>query len=212
MELWKIRMENIKIVKTPQWNLEQLDEVLKSLKNNKTYDPHMMINELFKVGCIGEDLEEAILLLVNGIKEELQLPEYFKFGDIISIYKNRGSRYDMNNDRGIFILTVFKKILDKLLYFDLYDDIDSNMSASNIGARKKRNIKNHLFIIYGIINSVVNGKEDPIDLQIYDIEKCFDALWLDDCLNDIYDTVSEDNHNDKLALIYESNQENLVAI
>ena len=118
----------------------------------------------------------------------------------------------MNIDRGIFILTVFKKILDKLLYFDLYDDIDSNMSASNIGARKKRNIKNHLFIIYGIINSVINGKEDPIDLQIYDIEKCFDALWLDDCLNDIYDTVSEDNHNDKLALIYESNQENLVAI
>ena len=212
MELWKIRMENIKNVKTPEWNIEQLDEVLKSLKNNKTYDPHLMINELFKAGCIGEDMEEALLLLFNGIKEELKLPEYFKFGDIISIYKNKGSRYDMNNDRGIFILTVFKKILDKLLYFDLYDDIDSNMSASNIGARKKRNIKNHLFIIYGIINSVVNGKEDPIDLQIYDIEKCFDALWLDDCLNDIYDTVSAENHNDKLALIYESNQENLVAI
>ena len=57
---------------------------------------------------------------------------------LVSIYKNKGSRFDMNNDRGIFILTVFKKILDKLLYFDLYDDIDANMSASNIGARKGR--------------------------------------------------------------------------
>ena len=30
----------------------------------------------------------------------------------------------MNNDRGIFILTVFKKILDKLLYFDLKEDLE----------------------------------------------------------------------------------------
>ena len=92
MELWKTRMENIKNVKTPEWNIEQLDEVLKSLKNNKTYDPHLMINELFKAGCIGEDMEEALLLLFNGIKEELNLPEYFKFGDIISIYKNKGGK------------------------------------------------------------------------------------------------------------------------
>ena len=86
------------------------------------------------------------------------------------------------------------------------------MSASNIGARKGRNIRNHLLVIYGIINSVVNGKEEPIDLQIYDLEKCFDALWLDDCLNDVYDTVEESSRNSKLALIYEANQENLVSI
>lgn len=60
----------------------------------------------------------------------------------------------------------------------------------------------------------MNGNEDPIDLQIYDLEKCFDALWLDDCLNDVYDTVGEDNHNDKLTLIviYEASQENLVSV
>ena len=58
----------------------------------------------------------------------------------------------------------------------------------------------------------MNGKEEPIDLQIYDLEKCFDALWLDDCLNDVYDTVEESSRNNKLALIYEANQEYLVSI
>ena len=72
----------------------------------------------------------------------------------------------MKNDRGIFILTVLKKILDKLIYFDNFEEVDSRMSDSNIGSRKNRNIKNHLFIIYGVINSVIKGKEDPIDTMI----------------------------------------------
>ena len=35
----------------------------------------------------------------------------------------------MNNERGIFILTALKKILDKLIYVEKYDGIDKNMSA-----------------------------------------------------------------------------------
>ena len=86
------------------------------------------------------------------------------------------------------------------------------MSDSNIGSRKKQNAKDHLFIIHGVINSVIRGKEDPIDLQIYDLEKAFDALWLEDCLNDLFDSTSEHYHNDKLTLLYESNKVNMVAV
>ena len=50
------------------------------------------------------------------------------------------------------------------------------MSDSNVGARRDRSIKNHLFIIYGVINSVIKGKGECVDLQIYDLEKAFDAL------------------------------------
>ena len=156
-ELWKMRVINMMEKKTQMWEMDQLNKVLKSLKSNKTNDPNLMINELFKEGCIGTDLKKAVLILMNGIKTEMKLPEFVELADIVSIYKNKGSRLDMNNDRGIFTLTVFKKILDKLLYFDLYEDIDIHMSPSNIGARKGRNIKNHLFFIYGIINSVING-------------------------------------------------------
>ena len=86
------------------------------------------------------------------------------------------------------------------------------MTDSNIGARKERNIKDHLFILHGIINSVVKGDDDCIDIQIYDIEKCFDALWLEDCLNDVIDTLPEDKCDDEIALIYETSKVNLVAV
>ena len=75
------------------------------------------------------------------------------------------------------------------------DNIDENMSDSNIGARRNRNIKNHLFIIYGIINSVIKGKAECIDIQIYDIQKAFDTLWLTDCMNDLYDTLEKNKRN-----------------
>ena len=86
------------------------------------------------------------------------------------------------------------------------------MSDSNIGSCKKRSIKDHLLIIHGVINSVVKGKEEPIDIQIYDLEKAFDALWLEDCLNDVYDSIDAENRNDKISLLYESNRINRVAV
>ena len=86
-------------------------------------------------------------------------------------------------------------ILDSLIYEDKYEVLDKNMSSSNVGARKERNIRDHLFIVHGIINSVLNGEGNPVDMQIYDVEKCFDALWLEDCVNDIFDTVDELNPN-----------------
>ena len=73
-------------------------------------------------------------------------------------------------------------------------------------------MKNHLFIIYGIVNSVIKGKEPCVDIQIYDLEKAFDALWLDDCMIDAFDSLSMDNRDENLALLYESNKENLVAV
>ena len=62
------------------------------------------------------------------------------------------------------------------------------------------------------MNSVINGDAEPIDIQIYDIEKAFDALWLEDTMNDMFDTIPGSSRDDKIALIYESNRHNRVAV
>ena len=211
-KLWQSRLENIEVKKTPDWNINQLNKILKGLKNNKSRDPNGMANELLKDGYIGADLKEALLLLINGMKQHKINPDFMTLADITSIFKNKGSRYNLENDRGIFILTVMKKIFDKMVYADFYEDINDHMSDSNIGSRRNRNIKDHLLIMHGIINSVIRGNQECIDIQIYDIEKAFDSLWLEDSLNDIFDSLTKDNKNDKLAMLYEMNRQNLVAI
>ena len=51
-----------------------------------------------------------------------------------------------------------------------------------------------------------------MDIQIYDLVQAFDALWLQDCMNDLYDCLPECQRDRKLALIYQTNVNNLVAV
>ena len=86
------------------------------------------------------------------------------------------------------------------------------MSDSNVGARKNQNIRNHLFILYAVINSVLKTKDKCIDIQIYDLVKAFDNLWLEDSMIDLVDSTEESNQNDKLALVYKASEANLIAV
>ena len=212
VELWRLRFDYLKETKTSDWLMQSLEVAPKSLKSNKTRDPSGFINELFKPPLISHNLEMAILSLVNGMKSEFHIPDIMQMANITTIYKKKGPKNLLENDRGIFILSVFRKIIDRLIYQEFYPMIDARMSDSNIGARKNKNIRNHLFIVYGVINSVLKSKDQCIDIQIYDLVKAFDVLWLEDSMNDLWDTLPTDAHTDKLGLIYQVNTDNLVAV
>ena len=47
-----------------------------------------------------------------------------------------GSKFKLTNEHGIFKLTVIRSLLIRLIYNRKYDTIDSNMTDSNIGARR----------------------------------------------------------------------------
>ena len=124
------------------------------------------------------------------------------------IYK--GEKYDLENDRGIFLVTILRSILMRLIYKDKYKLIESNMSDSQLGGRKGMNVRNHIWMLNGIISDVLSTKKKkPIDIQVFDYKQCFDSLWLQECLNDIYDSGVKD---DKLALLYNINTDVKVAV
>ena len=211
-ELWELRFESLKNKPTKKWTIDDLEKATKSLKNNQSRDPNNMINELFKPKVAGNDLKDALVNLMNGILWSLYIPEFMQVSNITSIFKKKGSRMELSNDRGIFILSVLRKILDKLIYIDKYPELEKHMSDSNIGARKHKNVRNHLFIVYGVIQSVLKENRACVDIQIYDLVQAFDALWLDDCMNDIFDCLPEQERDKKVALIYQANVQNLVAV
>ena len=98
----------------------------------------------------------------------------------------------------------------KLIYLDEYEVIDSSMSDSQIGARKGKNIRNHIWMVNGVICDVLSkGEKKPINIQIFNYRQCFDSLWLEECLNDFYVGVLK---NDKLALLYSVNRNVKVAV
>ena len=80
-----------------------------------------------------------------------------------------------------------------MIYNDVYPVIDSNLTDANVGARKGRNIRDNLFVLNAITNSVTRGKEEACEISVYDAEKCFDSLWAQDCINDMYDAGCRDD-------------------
>ena len=89
------------------------------------------------------------------------------------------------------------------MYLEENPELEKSMSDSNIGARKDKNVRNHLFIVYGVIQNVLREGSGFVDIQIYDLIQAFNALWLEDCMNEIYDCLPEFKRDRKLALIYQ---------
>ena len=165
--------------KIPPWDIKQLMCVLNALKKGKSRDPHGFPNELFRPEVAGNNLIQGLLLLLNEVKEQQKIPQMFQHANITSFFKGKGDKMDMDNQRGIFGTTIFRYILDRLIYNDVYDVVDKNINDSNVGARKGRNIRDNLFVLYATMNSASQGELDNMDIQLFDVVKCFDKLWLE---------------------------------
>jgi hypothetical protein len=138
--------------------VSEIVKICKSLKNNKARDECGFIYELFKPSNAGPDVFQSLTKLFNLMKHELTIPEFFELMSITSLYKNKGSRSNISNERGIFNVPKVRSIFDKAIYSDVYEVIDRNMSFSNVGGRKQRNIRDNLFVLNAAINDVINGK------------------------------------------------------
>ena len=102
-----------------------------------------------------------------------------------------------------------RSILDKLIYNDKYSIIDRNISPSNIGGRKERNIRDHLFVINAILQDIKLNKNECVDIGIFDVRKCFDKMWSREKANDFYEAGVND---DIFVLVANSNQSCKIAI
>ena len=79
-----------------------------------------------------------------------------------------------------------------------------------MGARKNINVRDHLFVINGILNDVKNSKKnEKIDIQTMDIRKYFDKMSYKETANDLFDAGVRNEHFNLMA---NSNQKCKVAV
>ena len=208
-ELCKKRLQETKLNKTKEWTVAEVTNVLKNLKTGKSKDPYDIPNELLKPNVAGDNLIEAITMLMNKLKNDLIVPDNINVCNVTNLYKNKGERTHYDSYRGIFRTTVLRNILEKLLHNDEYKGIDNNLTDCNVGSRKGRNVRDNLFVINAVMNEHKKRASGSLDINVYDVAKCFDSLWLSECTNDLYDAGLK---NDKLNLLYEANKTASIAI
>ena len=70
-------------------------------------------------------------------------------------------------------------------------------------------MRDNIFVLNAILNSNLKGSKNAHDIQVYDAIKCFDSLWLQECINALFDAGFT---NDKLSLLFLLNEHAQVAI
>ena len=70
--LCNLRLKLTKSCEYNEWNIEDVDMVLRKLKLNKAKDPHGHVNEMYK--NLGKDGKLSLLLMMNQIKKEIVVP------------------------------------------------------------------------------------------------------------------------------------------
>ena len=84
-ELWELRLIQLKSRSCEPWTLSDLRRATMELKSNKCRDPDSLISEIFKEGVAGNDLNAAVLGLMNGVLETFHIPEKLLKSNITSI-------------------------------------------------------------------------------------------------------------------------------
>ena len=153
--IFKLKLKLASGNKSKLWTKSDLEEALRSLKTNRSRDPEGLINEIFKEKVIGSDLKDSLLIMFNKSKEQQNIPQFMKIANITTIPK-KGSRLDLEYERGIFRVPILRSILMRLIYNQKYELVDSNMSDCQMGSRKRKGCRNNIFIINGIIHDVLS--------------------------------------------------------
>ena len=98
----------------------------------------------------------------------------------------------------------------KMVHNRTYEIVAQNMSDSQIGARKQKSVRNHIFVLNSIFSDVLSsGKKTPVDLNIMDFRQMFDAEEAPITLNSFYEAGIQ---NDIFALICAANENATFAV
>ena len=122
--------------------------------------------------------------IVNRIKTENQIPIQWQLTTVKSIHKGGVKENIQENQRGIFLVNIVSKIYESALKIQ-NEKKNENMSQMQTAGRKQRSTVDNLIILNSIIENQRQNKNKTY-LFFADAKKCFDKLWLKDCLIEMY--------------------------
>ena len=187
------------------FTLKELRKIVLRLKNNKCPGVDRFPAELFKLA--GDGVLKSLLTIFNKVKSNRETPEQWNFVRIATIYKQKGSKKQLKNYRGIFLTVVVSKIFESLIK----GRIESKLNQINLlqaGSRKNRSGPDNVFLLRACVDHFKFTKQ-PLFLTAYDFEQAFDSLWLEDCILSMKSLGVEKEY---LQLIYSLNKSATVTV
>ena len=155
--------------------------LLNSLDPHKSTGPDQVPSMLLKLSAIL--ISEPLTKLLNKSLKEGIFPNTWKIANVKPIFKNKGSPSNPTNYRPISLLSCMSKILQKIVFNNIYKHICENqlITDKQSGYRPEHNTQLQLiYLTHNLYKTLDSGRDFT---AIYlDISKYFDKIWHDGLL------------------------------
>ena len=121
-------------------------------------------------------MKDAYLNLFNIILETGCFPEAWAVGMIVPIFKNKGSKNDPNNYRGISLLSCMSKYLNSVLNNRLKAVAEKNLSLVEAVFYPGFSTMDHAFTLLCIF-ALYERLQKNLFVAFIDYQKAFDTVW-----------------------------------
>lgn len=165
--------QNTSLFLTPVLS-HDVNKIISSLKNKKSCGIDNVPVDLIKK-C-SSCLVEPLVYITNKAIELGKFPDSLKISSIIPVYK-KGSRHDMENYRPISLLSIFSKIIEKIITEKISSFLELNniFSTSQHGFRKEKSTETACIEYIQFINDCMDRNECTVTI-FFDLTRAFDTL------------------------------------
>ena len=167
----KATQDNPLSIKIEDIKLEEVKQVITSLKRNKAPGSDEISSELLKHG--GKTVTVWLTNLLNEMCRNGKVPLEWRSGVIVKVPK-KGNLSDCNNWRGITLLSVPGKVFCKVLLNRL-KDIDVYLREEQAGFRSGRSCSEQIFTLRNIVEQSLEF-QTPLYVNYIDFKKDFDSI------------------------------------
>lgn len=155
--------------------ISELENELKSLKNNKAAGPDRILNEMIKAA--GKNVYQVLVKLYNTIFSKGQHPASWKKSIITPIFKS-GDPNTPSNYRGIAVSNTMHKLYTKILNTRIMNFMSEQekWSPNQNGFMKGKRTEDNIFILESVFNKYVRNENKQAYIAYVDFQKIFDTI------------------------------------
>ncbi len=154
--------------------LKELNATIKKLKRNKSTGPDRIPNEVFIEA--NQNTIHLFKNLLNDIYQMEKIPEQWQKGEIIRLYKGKGTKGKCSNERGITLASNVGKVFERIINNRIKPKID--ITEAQAGGKEGAATADHLTTLKEIITHIRKMKKTAYIIFL-DVQKAYDKAWLD---------------------------------
>ena len=174
---------------------EVVAAVMKDLKRKKARDTFGWNNEMLLDG--GNEMIESLRKMADAVQMTCSTPSPWNQMMIKSTHK-KGPKEELSNKRGLFLTNIVSKAYEKIM--DKNNNVKFHKSQN--GGKKQRGTVDNWMMMMAVVDEGKRLKK-PVYLFFADLVKCFDRLWLKDCLVDLHSCGLREK---EVLLLYKMNE------